>query len=252
MGVSAADVTPSRPMAPWIKRTPGRTSTGATVVFPHAGGAAAAYRPLAAALAAGGDDAYVVQYPQRADRLTHPAPETVEQLAEDLFAAGDWAGIGPLRLFGHCMGAVIAFEFGRVAERHGVELRALWVSASQAPSTIATSPRLPTADAEIVANMVDLGGTDPRLLEDEDFVELLVRAVRADYLAFNRYSCEPGVRLAADIHTIGGESDHRISPDMLRSWEIHTAGAFTLTLFEGGHFYINDHTDAVAELVNAL
>lgn len=237
--------------APWIKRSAGRSSNGATVVFPHAGGAAAAYRAFASALARGGGDVYVVQYPQRADRLTHPAPDTVEDLAEDLFAAGEWSRLGPLRLFGHCMGAVIAFEFGRVAERHGIPVGQLWVSASQAPSTIATSPRLPTADAEVVANMVDLGGTDHRLLADEDFIELLVRAVRADYRAFNRYTCDPDIRLGADIHTIGGRHDHRISQDMLRGWATHTEGAFTLSLFDGGHFYIDDHLDAVAELVNA-
>ncbi|ULE31948.1 thioesterase II family protein [Mycobacterium sp. IDR2000157661] len=237
--------------APWIKRSSGQPSRPATVVFPHAGGAAAAYRAFASALSRGGGDAFVVQYPQRADRLTHPAPDTVEQLAAELFAAGDWAGLGPLRLFGHCMGAVIAFEFARAAERHGVDVRQLWVSASQAPSTIATSPRLPTAAAEVVANMVDLGGTDPRLLADEDFIELLVRAVRADYLAFNRYACGSDVRIRADIHTLGGHGDHRVSQDMLRHWQTHTDGAFTLSVFDGGHFYLNDHIDAVAELVNA-
>lgn len=237
--------------ARWIKRSPGQPSRDATIVFPHAGGAAAAYRAFASELARTGGDAFVLQYPQRADRLTHPAPATVEELAADLFAAGDWAELGPLRLFGHCMGAVIAFEFARVAERHGVEVRQLWVSASQAPTTIATSPRLPTADAEIVANMVDLGGTDPRLLADEDFVELLVRAVRADYLAFNRYACEPETRISADIHTLAGRDDHRVSQDMLAHWQSHTDGAFTLTVFDGGHFYINDHLDSVAELVHA-
>jgi surfactin synthase thioesterase subunit len=237
--------------APWIKRSPGQPSRGATVVFPHAGGAAAAYRSFATALSVEGGDAFVMQYPQRADRLAHPAPDTVEELAADLFAAGDWGGLGPLRLFGHCMGAVIAFEFARLAERNGVDIHQLWVSASQAPCTIANSPRLPTAAAEVVTNMVDLGGTDPRLLADEDFIELLVRAVRADYLAFNRYACEPNVRIRADIHTLGGRDDHRVSQEMLTRWETHTAGAFTRSLFEGGHFYINDHMGAVAELVNA-
>ena len=50
-------------------------------------------------------------------------------------------------------------------------MSSLWVSASQAPCTIATSPRLPTAEAEVIANMVDLGGTDERLLADEDVVQ---------------------------------------------------------------------------------
>ena len=30
---------------------------------------------------------------------------------------------------------------------------------------------------------------------------------------------------------------------MLRRWELHTTGAFTLSMFDGGHFYLNDHVD---------
>ena len=239
---------------PWIKRYPtaGQDCSRATLVFPHAGGAAVAYRALGTALGVAGSDAYVMQYPQRGERLSHPAPATVAELAEDLFAAGDWSRVGLLRLFGHCMGAVVAFEFARVAERHGVEVGALWVSASEAPSAVAASPALPTAQAEIIAEMVDLGGTDPQLLADDDFVELLLLAVRADYAAFNRYACAADVAIAADVYALGGERDHRVSEDMLRRWETHTTGTFTLSMFDGGHFYVNDHTEDVAELINAL
>lgn len=238
---------------PWIKRYgDGGVDTRATLVFPHAGGAALAYRSLGTALANAGADAYVMQYPQRGDRLAQPAPASVAVLAEDLFAAGDWAEVGPLNLFGHCMGAVVAFEFARVAERRGVAVNALFVSASEAPSDVADAPNLPMAQDEILAEMVDLGGTDARLLDDDDFVELLLLAVRADYAAFNRYACDDGVRIAADIHTLGGELDHRITRAMLRRWEAHTSGAFTNSMFDGGHFYVNDHTDDVAELLCAL
>lgn len=236
---------------PWIKQYPG-SGGGSALVFPHAGGAALAYRSLATALAGAGADTYVMQYPQRGDRLTHPAPDTVGELAADLFEGGDWAALGPLRLFGHCMGAVVAFEFARVAESKGIEIGSLWVSASEAPSTVAAAPALPMAETEIIAEMVDLGGTDPQLLADDDFVELLLMAVRADYAAFNRYSCDEDVRIAADIHTLGGQADHRVSENMLRRWETHTSGAFTVSMFDGGHFFINDHTTDVAELVNAL
>lgn len=236
---------------PWIKRYPGMSTGGAIVVFPHAGGGAAAYRALATSLSAKGFEAFVMQYPQRADRLAHPAPATVEALATELFEAGAWDRVGPLRLFGHCMGAVVAFEFARVAERHGVEVQQLWVSASQAPTTVASSPKLPITDKALLADMVDLGGTDPRLLADEDFVELLIPALRADYQAFNRYVCDTGIRIRADIHAIGGNRDHRIDRDMLGRWDVHTDGVFTLLMFDGNHFYIDEHTDAVAELVNA-
>ncbi|ODR20030.1 thioesterase [Mycolicibacterium porcinum] len=237
---------------PWVKRYPGSESSTATLVFPHAGGAAVAYRGFGMALAAAGSDAYVMQYPQRGDRLSHPAAATVTELANDLFDAADWAGVGSIRLFGHCMGAVVAFEFARIAERNGVAIDALWVSASEAPSAVAAAPALPMAESEILAEMVDLGGTDEALLADEDFVELLLMAVRADYAAFNRYVCEADVTIAADIYALGGESDHRISEDMLRRWESHTTGAFTCSMFDGGHFYLNSQLEDVAELVNEL
>lgn len=211
-----------------------------------------AYRGFGLALAAAGSDAYVMQYPQRGDRLSHPAAPTMADLAEDLFDAGHWAGIGSLRLFGHCMGAVVGFEFARIAERSGVAVDALWVSASQAPSAVAAAPALPIADAEIIAEMVDLGGTDPALLADDDFVELLLMAVRADYAAFNGYACDADVTIAADIYALGGDRDHWVSEDMLRHWETHTTGAYTCSMFDGGHFYLNEQLGDVAELVNDL
>jgi len=242
--------TPQLQLAPWVKHYPGTGKAGAAVIFPHAGGAAATYKPLATEISGKGRSAYVVQYPSRADRLAHPAHTTVEQLATDLFEAGNWSEAGPLQLFGHCMGAVVAFEFARVAEERGAQVRGLWVSAGQAPCDVVAAPDLPTAPRQMLAEMVDLGGTDPRLLGDPDFVDLLLVAVGADYRALNRYT--GGGRITADIHALGGRSDHRIDQDMLNRWAPHTDGAFTLTMFDGGHFYVNDHLDTVAELVNEL
>jgi surfactin synthase thioesterase subunit len=237
--------------APWIKRLPGPAGAagpGATVVFPHAGAAAASYRRLAAALAAGGDT-FIVQYPQRAERLGDPAPKSLDDLADGLFRAGPWQQIAPLRLFGHSMGAVVAFEFARIAEQHGVAVHTLWVSAGPVPSLIAGLPELPTSHEELLADLIDLGGTDPRLLADEEFAELLTNAARCDYQALNRYQCGAAVRIRADIHAVGGRHDHRVDAGSLRRWANHTDGAFTLSLFDGGHFYVNEHINALADRV---
>lgn len=238
---------------PWIKLVPGRDEAkrdGATVVFPHAGAAAAGYRRLATALAAGGDT-YIVQYPQRAERLREPAPETVHDLALGLFEAGPWNGVAPLRLFGHSMGAIVAFEFARIAESRDAMVERLWVSAGPAPSAVAGMAELPTSDDGLLADIADLGGTDADLLADEEFAELITTAVRADYQAINRYDCAPGIRIRADICVLGARGDHRVDAAALRLWENHTVGAFELFLYDGGHFYLNEHIDAVAAQVNA-
>lgn len=237
--------------ARWIKHMPGpnrRPNSGAIVVFPHAGAAAASYRRLATALAAGGDT-FVVQYPGRAERLHHPAPETIHDLARGLFEAGPWHRAAPLRLFGHSMGAVVAFEFARIVERRGIPVHKLWVSAAPPPSAVSAQPRLPTGRLELLADVAEMGGTDPRLLADEEFAELLANATRFDYRALNRYDCGDGARIRADIHAIGGRHDRRVNVESLHRWANHTLGSFTLSLFDGGHFYINEHTNTVPRRV---
>jgi surfactin synthase thioesterase subunit len=241
----------ARSFAPWIKhmRGPNRQSyVGAIVVFPHAGAAAASYRRLATALAAGGDT-FVVQYPGRAERLHHPAPGTIHELARGLFEAGPWHQAAPLRLFGHSMGAVVAFEFARMAEQCNIAVHKLWVSAAPPPSAVSAMPQLPTSTGPLLADLADMGGTDPRLLADEEFAELLANATRFDYQALNRYDCSDGARIRADIHAIGGRHDRRVDAELLHRWANHTLGSFTLSLFDGGHFYINEHTNTVPRRV---
>jgi surfactin synthase thioesterase subunit len=238
---------------PWIKKVPGRDGgvrAGATVVFPHAGGAATGYRNLATALAAGGDT-YILQYPQRAERLSEPAAETVQDLARSLFVAGPWRQMAPLRLFGHSMGAVVAFEFARIAETRGTAVERLWASAAPAPCAVETKPDLPTSHDDLLFDMAEFGGTDAELLADPEFAELLIAAMRADYAVINRYACSPETQITAGISVLGARGDSRVDAAELQRWECHTAGAFELSWHDGGHFYLDDHIEDVAARVNA-
>ncbi len=130
-------------------------------------------------------------------------------------------------------------------------MRVLWASAGQAPSTVAASGLLPTSDSGVLADMVDLGGTDPVLLEDEEFVELLVKAVQADYHALNAYSCRPDVCISADIHAVGATATTGSAGKCWPPGKTTLSGRFMLSDLEGGHFYLNDHLDAVAQMVSA-
>ena len=104
---------------------------------------------------------FVVQYPQHAGRLSDPATPTVTDLAEGLFVAGPWGQLVPLRLFGHCMGSLVAFEFAKIAADRGTPISRLWASGGAAPSSMVDLLPLPTADDEIIADLRELGGTDP-------------------------------------------------------------------------------------------
>src|ERR1700712_4687720 len=112
----------------WIRRfheSPGASAR--LVCFPHAGGAATYFYPLSRTLAPS-IEALAVQYPGRQDRRAEPCVDDIHELA-DLVAPAllEWAD-RPLALFGHSMGATLAFEVAGRLEKAGVRPAGLFVS----------------------------------------------------------------------------------------------------------------------------
>ena len=89
------------------------------VCFPHAGGSATAYHDWVADLP-DRIEVVAVQYPGRADRLGEPAHTTMSPLADAVVDALEDLVERPYPLFGHSMGAVVAYETAvRLGQRPG-------------------------------------------------------------------------------------------------------------------------------------
>ena len=229
-----------------------RGATTRLVCFPHAGGAASFYHPVSARLAPG-TEVVAVQYPGRQDRFSEPAPTdlaTIADLAYD--ALKGLLGQLPTGLFGHSMGALVAFEVARRMEADGLAPVHLFVSGRGAPSIPRTGGR-PRDDAGIVAELRDMAGTDAALLADDELLEMILPAVRSDYAAVDGYRCAPGVTVRCPVTALGGDDDPRASLTDVRAWQGHTEGGFDMKVFPGGHFYLVEQAPAViAELRSRL
>ncbi len=136
------------------------------------------------------------------------------------------------------MGALVAFEFVRLAEAGGIEVRQLNVSAAVAPSNAAAKPSHPTDDEDILSHLAALEGTDTNVFANRDVMRLALPVIKADYRAFDAYSCEQNVKVAAPIHAIGGDQDPIVTLRDLYGWGNHT-DSVRVTMFDGGHFYLN-------------
>ena len=85
------------------------------------------------------------------------------------------------------------------------------MSAGPAPCAVAGMPELPTSDDGLLADIADLGATDPDLLADEEFAELITTAVQADLQDNQSLRLfAPGVRIRADICVLGAHDDDRV------------------------------------------
>lgn len=210
--------------------------------FPHAGGAASWYQPFAQAFS-GRCELVAVQYPGRQDRRSEPLIDDIRVLADRI--APLLARDRPLHLFGHSMGAMVAFEVAlRVGPDH------LFVSGRRAPQIVRDDRVHLRDDAGLIAEVRRLAGTNARVFDDEELVRMVLPAIRADYRAAETYRYRPGPALTCPVTALTGDADPKASVDEVGRWRERTTGTFSVHVFAGGHFFLSDNRSAVAAVVS--
>ena len=221
------------------------------LVFPHAGSGASTYRAFTK-VASENFDPIVFQYPGRQDRAREAGLETLPEIAAGAFAeflVSQHNTGAPITVFGHSMGAIVAFEFVRLAEAAGIDVRLLTVSAAVWPSRVAELPPHPTEDEQLLDHMTALNGTGDQVLASRDVMKMALPVMKMDYRAFDAYSCGTEVTVTAPIHAIGGDEDPFVTPADLYGWSRHTTADAQVTLFDGGHFYLDENARGIVELL---
>jgi len=232
----------------WLRRFHPAPNAGARLVcLPHAGGSASYYFPVSRALAPG-IDVLAVQYPGRQDRRSEPCVDSVPELADRITAALAGHTDLPLALFGHSMGAALAFEIAQRREAAGLPVSHVFVSGRRAPSTRRAESVHRQPDAALVAEIRELAGTDASLLDDADLLSMVLPALRSDYRAIETYPYNTAV-IDAPIVALTGDDDPKATAGEVGRWAGHTTAGFDLRTYPGGHFYLNEHAGAVIGLI---
>jgi medium-chain acyl-[acyl-carrier-protein] hydrolase len=207
--------------------------------FPFAGGGAQAFRPWLAQLPSG-VELCAAQLPGREMRLRETpfsdARALVRAMLPELMTHTD----KPFVLYGHSMGALIAYETARLMqEEHSVSPVRLIVSGRVAPHfALARLPINKLPQDEFIAGLKQLNGTPREILEDNDLISLIGPMLRADLAIHEEYVHGPGPRLACDILAFGGLCDTEAGRAGLNAWAEMTAGRLTVRMLPGDHFFI--------------
>ncbi|MFF3246807.1 thioesterase II family protein [Streptomyces sp. NPDC002870] len=219
------------------------------ICFPHAGGAASSYAGLWRLLSPH-LDVLMVQYPGRQDRRRETPERDITALAgriaEHLMAGAD----RPYAFFGHSMGAVVAYETARaLRERDAAAPLRLILSGRSAPGPRPDRHDMLDGDQSILAAVRALGGTDSAVLDDPELVAMALPALRADYGALASYGWQPGPPLNSPISVFVGDADPVVPIATVAGWGEHTSLDCEVRVFPGGHFYLGEQLDEVAEAI---
>ncbi|MFI8931229.1 thioesterase II family protein [Streptomyces sp. NPDC053474] len=242
--------------ARWLRRPQPRPAARTTLVcFPHAGGTASFFTPWAPLLPQH-VELVALQYPGRQDRLGERPIATMADLANavaEVLRTGIRAD-RELILFGHSMGAALAWETAlRLEAGTGPAPRRLFVSGHEGPSRKRRGTVHLLPEEQFVGKMKELGGTDPRLLDEPELREMVLPAVRADYRLIETYRPDLGARLRCPIGVFTGDQDSEVTTRDAEAWrEASLGGDFFTRVFPGDHFYLADHAARiVAEMFGA-
>jgi len=236
----------------WIAPTK-RTPDASLRLFcvPYAGRGASVFRtwsddlPQSIELAA-------IQLPGRENRFKEPLFQRIIPLVETLASSLSLHLTRPYALFGHSVGALIAFELARKLRKEaGFGPSHLFVSAYRAPRRANQDPsihKLP--DPQFIEELQHrYDGVPDVIRQKQDLMDLLLPVLRADFALTETYQYSAEEPLDCPITAFGGVEDPNISTEDLTLWGQETNRAFTLQMFPGGHFFLHSHQPLLLRVI---
>ena len=243
----------ARRVSPWVSCPQPRADAAIRLFcLPCAGGGASSYRLWGAELGPS-IEVCPIQLPGREERHREAAftdlVELSHAVARELTPYLD----KPFALFGHSLGALLAFEVAR-ALRHAAAPPPLAMCLAAYPAPHLPSGRPPVhrlPDEEFVEEMRRLQGTPEAVLRNRELVEFLLPVLRADFQACDTYVCASEPPLACPLYLFGGTEDVDVGPGQLEQWRVLTGGEFRLQMLPGTHFFVQSQRQRLLAEIGA-
>ncbi|MET8232731.1 GNAT family N-acetyltransferase [Micromonospora sp. NPDC005298] len=236
----------------WIQRAQPRPDAPVQVVcLPSAGAGPSMYSRWAAAL---GDRAEVVAVtlPGREGRMAEPACPDLHLLARRIAVPLLSTLDRPYVLFGHSMGALIAYTIARVLPEAGGPAPArLVMSAARPPDLPLPAAVATSSDKELVAGLRELGGMPDEILAEPDWLAMLLKPLRTDLVAVDAFQPLPGGPPSCAAALVAGVGDDHAPPAVVAGWRRFLTGPTPVYALPGNHFYLRqpDNVKALGDIV---
>jgi medium-chain acyl-[acyl-carrier-protein] hydrolase len=186
-----------------------------------------------------------VVYPGREDRSEDPLSTDLRSIASEI--ARDMQAFldKPFAFFGHSMGAYVCFEVAEMLAATGALPEHLFLSGAGAPHTPEPDLLHHLSSAQLLTRLVRMNGIPAEVLRCPELVKWLLPILRADFTACESYRYLPVAPSRCPMSVFGGSNDARVTPDRLHAWKQLSGVSFSVRMFEGDHFFLRAHKEAL-------
>ena len=206
--------------------------------LPHAGGNSAHFRawnwlaPYARVVP--------MDLPGHGGRLGEPLVEDWEQLAGGLAETVAAQADGPYALFGHSLGALLAFDISHRLLARGMPPALLIAAGRNGPGAEPAHPpvhELP--EPQFIAALHRLGGMPDGLLRQQELLQMFLPVLRADLRLAERYERPAVAPLPVPVMAFAGAGDPMTDDHGMLAWKRETTSTCELVFLKGGHFFLD-------------
>ncbi len=211
--------------------------------LPYAGGGSHTFRSWPKFLPEDIELCYL-QLPGREKLVEETLEEDFDTLLNSLCSAMEGYTDLPFAIYGHSMGATLAFEIARRYNTNN-NLNALIVSGENAPSeTLPSIDPKSLNDKELLLQIKTLGVDIPKNYETHFLPRL-----KADLSICASYHYRESPVLDCPLMVIGANKDPLVPFSKLEKWSNLTQGPFSSHQMQGGHFFNESDAQSLLTLI---
>lgn len=194
---------------------------------------------------------YAVQLPGRENRIMDTPYRSIKDVIPDLLQEMDEVAQKPYILFGHSMGAKVAYELEKAMESNGRTGLELIVSGSRAPCIPEPKPICHLQDEDFLKELYRFEGTPVEILQNEEMMRFFTPLLRADFTMDEEYCDYSKEKVNCPITAFCGKNDAEAKEEDMRLWAIYS-DFFSMEVFEGNHFFIKSESIRILQKINGI
>lgn len=192
-----------------------------------------------------------LEYPGHESRFRDAAFDDAAPLAAAIAAEVASVIDLPFALFGHSMGALLAFETARrLRAQYQLQPLTLFVSGYGSPHLPLFRPPVRNLPEDKFREELRFyGGTPDEVLADNDLMQLLSPLLRRDLSVCETYTYSTEPKLNFPIVAFGGAEDPTVPWNRLFEWSHQTLASFRAYVMRGEHFFVRRAGPLICKII---